>query len=200
MQNRIEISGKEIKEILKAWLAISLAFTIILASPLVNKIYFDKLPIYFGISLLTVGLGFFVHEMGHKIVAQRYRCHAEFKAENKMLLLALAMSLFGFVFAAPGAVHIKGYITRNQQGLVSLAGPLMNVFLALAFLPGLFIFDGMLGLLFSYGFIVNSWIGLFNLIPAGNFDGAKIYKWNRKVFYAMAGVLLIMTIFGMFMQ
>jgi Zn-dependent protease len=52
-----------------------------------------------------------------------------------MLLLALGMSFLGFVFAAPGAVHIKGYINKMQNGIFSLAGPLMNLILALVFLP-----------------------------------------------------------------
>ncbi|MFA6073141.1 MAG: metalloprotease [Candidatus Woesearchaeota archaeon] len=197
MRNKIEIHKKEAWEITKAWIAISLAFTIILASPLVNKVTLTSLLIYFGIALVTVGLGFLFHEIGHKLVAQRYKCQAEFKADNLMLLLALAMSFLGFVFAAPGAVYIKGYINRVQQGLIALAGPLMNIILALAFLPGMILFTGTLGLLFSYGFIVNSWLGLFNMIPVGNFDGFKIYKWNKKIYYSAAILLLIMTTFGM---
>lgn len=152
------------------------------------------------ISAFTVGIGFLFHELAHKIAAQKYGCEAEFKEDNMMLLLALVMSLLGFVFAAPGAVHIKGYLNRVQNGIISLAGPLMNLILALAFLPGLILFNGTLGLFFLYGFIINSWLGLFNMIPAGNFDGAKIYKWNKTIFYCVAFVLLAMTIFGMFLQ
>ncbi|MGV8168964.1 MAG: metalloprotease [Candidatus Nanoarchaeia archaeon] len=199
MSKRIEIHRAEVKEILKAWLAISLAFTIILVSPLVNKITLSKTLIYFGISIVTVGLGFLFHELGHKIAAQRFRCQAEFKADNMMLVLALVMSILGFVFAAPGAVYIKGYINRVQQGIIALAGPLMNLILALAFLPGLFIFEGTLGLLFSYGFIINAWLGLFNMIPVGPFDGTKIYRWNKTVYFSLTAVLLAATIYGMWM-
>lgn len=139
------------------------------------------------------------HELGHKIAAQRFRCQAEFKADNMMLVLALVMSILGFVFAAPGAVYIKGYINRVQQGIIALAGPLMNLILALAFLPGLFIFEGTLGLLFSYGFIINAWLGLFNMIPVGPFDGTKIYRWNKTVYFSLTAVLLAATIYGMWM-
>ncbi|MGV8161888.1 MAG: metalloprotease [Candidatus Nanoarchaeia archaeon] len=199
-KNRIKVPQREIWEITKAWLAISLAFTIILASPLVNKVTLDKTLIYFGIALVTVGLGFLLHELGHKVVAQRFKCEAEFKADNLMLLLALGMSVLGFVFAAPGAVYIKGFINKVQQGIISLAGPLMNLLLALAFLPGMFLFEGIWGMLFSYGFIINAWLGLFNMIPVGNFDGAKIYRWNKKIFYVVALVLLAMVFFGMLTQ
>jgi Zn-dependent protease len=180
---------------------ISLAFTIILSSPLVNKVTVSGVLIYFGISFLTVGLGFLFHEMAHKIIAQKYNCQAEFKADNLMLLLAFGMSFLGFVFAAPGAVHIKGYINKVQNGIISLAGPLMNLILALVFLPGLILFSkGLLGTFFLYGFIINSWLGLFNMIPFGNFDGSKIYGWNKKVYYVTAITLLAMTVFGMWIQ
>lgn len=179
---------------------ISLAFTIILSRPFVNKVTFSSIAIYFGIALLTVGLGFLLHELAHKIIAQRYRCEAEFKADNLMLLLAFGMSFLGFVFAAPGAVHIKGYINKVQNGIISLAGPLMNLILALVFLPGLILVSsGLWGLFFLYGFIINSWLGLFNMIPVGNFDGSKIYGWNKKVYYVTAITLLVMTVFGMFL-
>lgn len=201
MGRKIEVHKREMWEILKAWLIISVAFTIILSSPFFNKITLQGVLIYFVISLLTVGLGFLFHELAHKIVAQKYNCEAEFKADNLMLLLALGMSFLGFVFAAPGAVHIKGYINKVQNGIISLSGPLMNLILALVFLPGMILIDqGLLGLFFLYGFIINSWLGLFNMIPVGNFDGSKIYKWNKKIFYAVALTLLAMTIFGMFMQ
>jgi Zn-dependent protease len=32
------------------------------------------------------------------------------------------------------------------------------------------------------GFEINGWLGLFNLIPLGPFDGAKVMQWNTTVF------------------
>jgi len=34
----------------------------------------------------------------------------------------------------------------------------------------------------------NAWIGLFNLIPNGPFDGAKILAWSTNVYVAMLAV------------
>ena len=180
-------SGLEIKELTKAWLAISIAFTILLTGTELGL-----LPTFF-LSLLTVGLGFLLHELAHKTVAQRYGCHAEFRANNGMLLLAIAISFVGFVFAAPGAVMIKGFLTKRENGIVSVAGPLTNLVLALLFLP-LGFMDGLLGAIGSYGFIINSWLGLFNMIPMFPLDGAKVWNWNKLVYLTVAGVLLFMVI------
>jgi len=46
----------------------------------------------------------------------------------------LLFSLFGFIIAAPGAVFIRGMITRERNGKISLAGPMTNIVLAILFL------------------------------------------------------------------
>lgn len=183
-------SGVELKELLKAWIAISVAFTILLRG-------MDELGIVatFFLSLLTVGLGFLLHELAHKIVAQHYGCQAEFRANNSMLALAVGLSFVGFVFAAPGAVMIKGFLTKKQNGIISIAGPMTNLFLAFFFLP-LGFMEGLLGAMGVYGFTINSWLGLFNMIPVYPLDGAKVWKWNKALYVAVAGILLLMVFSG----
>ena len=131
----ISTSEAEIKDILKAWIAVSIAFGILLSSS-ISDFYFK-----FIIASLTVGVGFLFHELGHKVVAQRYGCFAEFRSFDNMLLLAIAMSFFGFVFAAPGAVMISGRVTASRNGKISAAGPLVNIALALIFLALSFLSD-----------------------------------------------------------
>src|SRR5512136_2605806 len=63
---------------------------------------------YLSLSGLSVIIGFLLHEMAHKVVARRYGCWAEFRADYRMLGLALITAFFGFLFAAPGAVMIAG--------------------------------------------------------------------------------------------
>ena len=70
----ISTSETELKDILKAWVAISVAFGIVLSSSIFSSDFYIK----FIIASLTVGTGFLLHEMGHKITAQRYGCFAEF--------------------------------------------------------------------------------------------------------------------------
>jgi Zn-dependent protease len=51
----------------------------------------------------------------------------------------------------------------------------------------------------SMGIVINVWLAVFNLIPWGNFDGQKVFQWNKKVwgiFFAAAVVLLILVFFA----
>ncbi|MFT4261273.1 MAG: metalloprotease [Candidatus Woesearchaeota archaeon] len=183
----INISREELIEFLKAWLAISLAFTILLRNMNIGLVN------VFLISTMTVGIGIVLHELAHKLIAEYYRCRAEFKSDNKMLIAALLMAFLGFIFVVPGAVHIKGYVTRAQSGIISLFGPLTNLVLALLFIPFLYL-EGLFFVVGYFGFMINSFLGLFNMIPFGPFDGAKVWIWNKVAYVVTAIILLIMTI------
>jgi Zn-dependent protease len=148
------------------------------------------------LAAISVGIGFIVHELSHKITAQKYHCWAEFRADDKMLILAIIMSFMGFVFAAPGAVMIIGQITHKQNGKISMSGPLANLIVALVFFAIASYASGVIATIASYGFIINSWLALFNMLPFGNFDGAKILMWDKKVYGAMVVVALLMVFFG----
>ncbi len=187
----IATSEKEIKDLVKAWVAISIAFAIVMTGGL--RFSFDFFVV-FMISGLTVGIGFLIHELAHKVVAQKYGCFAEFRSFDQMLFLAVLMSFFGFVFAAPGAVMISGPVGLRRNGKISAAGPLANLVLAFIFLSIIINFG--VNTLTMYGFLINTWLALFNMLPFGNFDGKKILKWNRKVYGTMIAVSLVF----MFMQ
>jgi Zn-dependent protease len=194
---KLKTSSIELRDITKSWLAIALIFTFlhlgisIISGSSLAKVLTHFFWQYFIISLFTVGIGFLLHEMAHKIVAQHYGCAAEFRADNQMLGFALAIAiLMGFTFIAPGAVMISGMITRRENGIISLAGPLTNYTLALLFLAGSFFFPAF-ALVWKVGFMVNSWLGLFNLLPFFVFDGKKIFDWNVLIWLVMVAVGII---------
>lgn len=185
-KKKISTSQKEITDLLKAWLVLGVAFAIVL-----NGLKFDfTFFIAFSLALLTLGAGFLFHEMAHKLIAQRYGCFAEFRSFDKMLFLALVFSIFGFIFAAPGAVMIRGRLTHKQNGLISAAGPAMNMILAGAFFALMWNFTGYAGMIGKYGFIINTWLALFNMIPVAMFDGKKIWNWNKPVYVTMVVIAL----------
>ena len=178
----------ELRDLAKAWIAISIAFAVVMTQPLSGQFLSKQLYANFIIASLTVGVGFLLHELAHKFVAQRYGCFAEFRASNFFLLLAIVMSFSGFVFAAPGAVMISGPVGVRRNGKISVAGPVVNLALASAFLAILFFSPdggGLWSAIALYGFIINSWLVLFNMIPLGNFDGLKILRWNKPAYFAV---------------
>jgi len=205
---RLRTSETEIKHLLVAWLAISLAFTILFERTLRPQAF----ALTFLASALTVGLGFVLHELAHKIVAQRYGSWSEFRAEPLMLLFAILTAFAGFVFAAPGAVVIfNPYLTREQSGKIAVAGPLTNVALSFAFLTPLLAsffapahsfvvedasfvadFASQIG---EIGSKVNGWLALFNMIPFGFFDGRKVFVWSKQAFaFATCSAILALLL------
>jgi len=186
----LRTSRIEKQDLLKAWIAISIAFGIVIR-PAGVAFFSKELLIYIGISALTVGVGFLLHELAHKVIAQYYHCWAEFRANNTMLFLALVMSLAGFVFAAPGAVIIQGRVTQKQYGIISAAGPLTNIILAILFFPLLLLGYGFIGKIGTYGFMINTWLALFNMIPFGMLDGKKILKWSKPVYFLILGISIL---------
>lgn len=194
---RVTTSETEIRDLIKAWLAISAAFAVLLGGPVLSSKFYSA----FVISSLTVGIGFLLHELGHKFAAQRYGCFAEFRSFDVMLVLAVIMSFFGFVFAAPGAVMISGPVGVRRNGKISLAGPLVNIALAAIFLAALLVVKNPLASSISfYGYTVNSWLALFNMLPFWNFDGAKILRWSKLAFgIAVAASFALMLAQGFLM-
>ncbi|MFO7927920.1 MAG: metalloprotease [Halobacteriota archaeon] len=179
----------EIRDLAVAWIALGIAFGVFILvstgrSVFPNIVGAMLTPLFarvFVVSMLTVGVGFLLHELAHKIVAVRFGQVASFKADYKMLALCIGAAFAGFLFAAPGAVYHRGRITRRQSGLVSIAGPLANVALVAVFLP-LIVFHGFLGQVGQLGVIINAFLAAFNMLPFGPLDGKSVMSWSKPVF------------------
>lgn len=178
----MRFSRKEIEDIALSVAVISLAVSFMFTR---QSIFSTDFIFFVLVSFITVGLGFILHEMSHKYVAQKYGCWAEFRAWKTGLTIALISAfLFNFIFIAPGAVYISRslYLTKREDAYISLAGSFANVVLALffGFLPLLLPFESFfLAQISAVGARVNLWLALFNQLPIPPLDGSKVFFWNK---------------------
>jgi len=203
----LRFSAQEIQDLLIAWLALGVAFAVFFAGGGQRAIALvtgspSTFAVALVVSLLTAGVGFLLHELGHKVMAVRYGNIAAFRAEYNMLFLAIMSAFLGFIFAAPGAVHHRGRLTDRQHGLIALAGPAVNLVLAVVFVPlwigGVALGIDLLELLGGRGLAVNLFLAAFNLIPIGALDGKTIVGWSKGVWAAVFVPSIAVTVYVVF--
>jgi Zn-dependent protease len=198
---KFSTSGQELAHLGVAYIVLVICFSVAFSSGIGGilmgffsvSLFIWMLPMAF----IAVFLGFILHEMAHKLTAQHYGHWSEFRYDGRGLAMALMFSvLIGIVYAAPGATWISGNITRRENGIISMAGPTINIITALIFLPITLI------LLFSanvwyfgatfIGFIV-SFLALFNMLPFYPLDGSKIWQWNKGIYIVAIGISIVFT-------
>lgn len=187
----IEFDRTELRDLALAWVALGVAFTFFLAPRGFLQLAptdLADLADLFAMSMVTVGAAFLLHELAHKVVAVRFGQIAAFRADYGMLGIAVASGLAGFLFAAPGAVYHRGYITERQNGLVAVAGPVTNLLLAALFFLPFVLFDGAVSDVAQLGVLINLFLAAFNMVPYGPLDGRTVLDWHPAAF---AGVLLV---------
>ena len=88
-----------------------------------------------------------------------------------------------------------------------MAGPITNLFLGIiffaifitfAFFSILFKPSSFIGSAAALVAIINFFIGSFNMIPVMPFDGAKIFKWSKIIYFLMLALLLPPTFIFLF--
>ena len=190
------IPRRERIDLILAWLAIAVAFTIARFNLLGGGIDPVSALLVFLVSLLTVGVGFVLHELAHKFTAIHFGYWAEFRKDNQMLLVAVVLAaLAGVVFAAPGATVVYGnQVSRRENGLISASGPATSLALSLGFL-GLFLVSPgtLVGVIGLAGFQINAMIAAFNMIPVSVLDGRKVLSWNIGVFAVLIAASFALT-------
>jgi Zn-dependent protease len=201
-------SQEEIKHLFIAYIVLVICFSLVLSTGWggilsgINEWMF----LYIGlpVSLIAVGLGFILHEVAHKFTAQRYGCWSEFRYDQRGLMWALVLSaIIGIVWAAPGATWFSGRVTKKENAIISLAGPAVNMTIAIVIIPLIIILPAsyLTVYLLLSGWII-AFLAVFNLLPISPLDGSKIWKWNIGVYvlaFAVAiGILAFyyLTIYG----
>lgn len=187
-------SKEEVKDLIISVFVITLIFSFLFGWRL------------FPVLLLVVILAFVFHELAHKFVAIKFGCAAFYKMWFQgllfSLLFALLMAIFGVKFAviAPGAVMIFPYrfgrwafkearLTQKEIGLISLAGPLVNLFFAIVFLSIPHWIPNLIG-------SVNAILAFFNLFPIPPLDGSKIFLWKPWLWILLFIISFALVWFG----
>jgi Zn-dependent protease len=191
---RVSTSRRELTQITIAYLVITFDLTLLYGGVSVldgsSPLYSVTLPIV--ATAATAALtGFVLHEVAHKVAAQRRGYWAEFRMAPMWLLLSIVTAFIGFLWAAPGATVVNGMSDVREWGRTALAGPMTNFVFGVVFYAaaaGAFLAHSDFTpyiLLLAY---VNGVFATFNLIPYGPLDGHKVLTWDREVW---AGAIVI---------
>jgi Zn-dependent protease len=199
MHRLFYLEQEEAVQITISVIAISFAFSLVFSGIDGMTGHPKEFLVFMTLSLVTVGSGFILHEMAHKLVAIYYGARAAFRMWTQGLVLMLVTSAMGVLFAAPGAVYIySNRINHRQNGIISVAGPMVNLllvgfFMALAaYAPivlHLSFIPGPLNV-WAFGAKLNLILALFNMIPAFPLDGSKVFGWSKPVWGACTFMLL----------
>lgn len=192
-------SFREIIHLVVSLIVLTIAFT-----------YPSLTPARLAIVAISVGTGFILHELAHKFTAQRYGYVADYEASPMGLLMAIGLSIItkgDFVFAAPGAVMIRGKWIYNayedpyrdnakEFAYISVSGAVFNLALAVLFYTAsLFVAQsGLAYAILSTGAFINVFLAGFNMIPFGPLDGAKVWRYNP-VLWGLVGIPAIILFF-----
>jgi Zn-dependent protease len=195
----VNFTAREVRDIIISMLFIAVIFAYIFSQSNISAFV-----LLIPATLISVGLGFVLHELAHKFVAVRYGFYAEFRVWFQGLIFGVITAIIiKLAFFVPGAVYIHGNnISREQNGKISIAGPLVNIVLALIFL-GLapyinynatdasgFIISNII----YFGFFINSYLAALNLLPISILDGAKVFRWNPLIWgitFAFSVILVL---------
>jgi Zn-dependent protease len=152
-------------------------------------------PLFMLGVVLVYGMAFILHELAHKFSAQKLGYWAEFRINRQGLMMTLFSLISPLKIIAPGAVMIGNIGSWSHYGMVAISGPATNIVLGAMFLAmGMFTGNMYWGAIARVGLQINASLALFNLIPLGVFDGAKIIRWNKVAWgaaVAAAGILYL---------
>ncbi|HXW67386.1 MAG TPA: site-2 protease family protein [Thermoplasmata archaeon] len=188
-RGRITTSRQEVLQISVAFAVLTLDFVLILfvggvfTGSSVSSIVAVPLDLV-GFAALVALTAFVCHELAHKISAQRHGYWAEFRWSPIGLAFSVVTAYLGLLFAAPGATVIGGMGNVRDWGRTSLAGPLTNLSFAAAFYAGATAAWFFASPLYFWLLLLawfNSFFGVFNLLPFGPLDGAKVLRWSSAI-------------------
>lgn len=164
---------REIMDLVASFIVLGTAFSI---RYIIVGAYNQMMAAFFA-----VGLGFLVHELAHRYVANFLGVLSRYRAWYPGLAIALLIAIASrgaIIFAAPGAVEVflPWYLPKTMA-MISLAGPFANIMvsvlcIAISLIPYA---SHIYQYLTLVGYI-NAFLGFFNLLPIPPLDGYKAVR------------------------
>jgi Zn-dependent protease len=194
-----ELRRRELMDIVISLVVLSLGFSISMAGRgIVGGIRWDLVVAYLPLTAFVLLFAFIGHEMAHRQVARRLGYIAMYQADYNFLPLAVILPLlFGFVFAAPGAVVISAFRLhghgdeRRDVFLISAAGPLTNIAFAAA---GAALMIALRSEIWGFFAYINAWLAFFNLLPIPPLDGSKMIRTNPVLWLPVIAVAALLVL------
>ncbi|MFW9847400.1 MAG: AN1-type zinc finger domain-containing protein [Candidatus Thorarchaeota archaeon] len=161
---------------------------------------------WFPLSMIFVfWVSFMIHEFAHKFTAQKYGMYAHFRMVTQGYYLSAIAILFAIPIFGTGVMQVGGARNMDEYAKSTVAGPLSNFIVAGSFFIAAelsVIITGSLAFpvdfLIFYGIILNSFLGLFNMIPIPGFDGSTVLRWNKPLWAILTVSLLSTLLIGYF--
>jgi len=193
-KGRVYFSPQEIKHL-------AIAVLLVIAVGVLSFIYGSifpssiSLPVSIAVFTAILTVSFFIHEIAHKVAAERKGILAEFRLTLWGSIMTLIFAFLPIKLISPGAVMIAGSADKRDMGRISLAGPMTNIVLSMGFLGAAFV-PNPFSVFFLFGGFFNAYLAAFNLIPYGVFDGLKIFHWNKAIWGLVFATSAALTVIG----
>ncbi len=190
---RVNFSQKEVKHIaIAALLVVGIGFSIGLYGNFFGGFSLAwTWEVMAGFAVIMTS-SFLIHEIAHKIIAQKKGMWAEFRLTTWGAVLTFASVFLPFKMISPGAMMIGGSVPSGEDMVkISIAGPITNLIFSSALLGCAFTchHSNSVAFMLFFAAYINAFMAVFNLIPFGILDGYKIFSFNKKI-WALAFQLL----------
>jgi Zn-dependent protease len=195
-KRHVYFSPKELKHIsVAALLVVGIGFSIGLYSNLFGGFLFEWTWDMMAVFAAFMTSSFLVHEIAHKVIAQKKGLWAEFRLTTWGAVLTFASIFLPFRMIAPGAMMIAGSPNGDDIVKISIAGPITNIIFSSALLGFAFaLFPSTYATVLLFAAYINAFMAVFNLIPFGILDGYKIFSFNKKIWALPFAVSVALTI------
>jgi Zn-dependent protease len=196
-QHRIKWSQKEVQHLgIAAALVIGIGYSM----ALYGFYGFNYDWLIMSLFALVMTASFLVHEIAHKIFAQKAGMWAEFRLTTWGAILTFISVFMPFKMIAPGAMMIGGNPPSAKEMVkISVAGVITNMIFSATFLGLTWVFPPVSDtvywwwLMLVFSAYINAFMAIFNLIPFGVLDGYKLFLLNKKLWVAVFIPAAILT-------